>query len=67
MLSVKEKVEELNKQWKNASEMKQPRDITTEFLVRSRLRDLNASCKVIQCNAFEVIFSLKKKHFVGSL
>lgn len=46
MLSLKDKVEELHKQWKEASEVKPPRDITAEFLVKSKLRDLNAACKV---------------------
>lgn len=45
MLSLKDKVEELHKQWKEASEVKPPRDITAEFLVKSKLRDLNAACK----------------------
>ena len=46
MLSLKEKVEELHRQWKEASEVKPPRDITAEFLVKSKLRDLDATCKV---------------------
>ena len=46
MLSLKDKVEELHKQWKEASEVKPPRDITAEFLVKSKLRDLNSACKV---------------------
>ena len=45
MITLKEKIEELNKQWKEASEVKQPRDITAEFLVKSKLRDMNAACK----------------------
>lgn len=46
MLSLKDKIEELHRQWKEASEVKPPRDITAEFLVKSKLRDLDASCKV---------------------
>ncbi|KAK3097833.1 hypothetical protein FSP39_013611 [Pinctada imbricata] len=45
MLALRDKVEELHKQWKEASEVKPPRDITAEFLVKSKLRDLNAACK----------------------
>ncbi|CAE1295017.1 Lysine-specific histone demethylase 1 homolog 1,Lysine-specific histone demethylase 1 homolog 2,Possible lysine-specific histone demethylase 1,Protein FLOWERING LOCUS D,Lysine-specific histone demethylase 1 homolog 3,Lysine-specific histone demethylase 1A [Acanthosepion pharaonis] len=45
MLECKEKVQELHRQWKTASEVKSPRDITAEFLVKSKLRDLNAACK----------------------
>ncbi|XP_048768559.2 lysine-specific histone demethylase 1A-like isoform X4 [Ostrea edulis] len=45
MLSLKDKVEELHKQWKEATEVKPPRDITAEFLVKSKLRDLNTACK----------------------
>ncbi|XP_069128605.1 lysine-specific histone demethylase 1A-like isoform X3 [Argopecten irradians] len=45
MLSVKDRVEELHKQWKEASDVKPPRDITAEFLVKSKLRDLNSACK----------------------
>ena len=46
MLTLKEKVEDLHRQWKEASEVKPPRDITAEFLVKSKLRDLDAACKV---------------------
>lgn len=45
MLSLKDKIEELHKQWREASDVKPPRDITAEFLVKSKLRDLNAACK----------------------
>ncbi|KAK6170755.1 hypothetical protein SNE40_019068 [Patella caerulea] len=45
LLLVKDKVEEINKQWKEASEVKPPGDITAEFLIKSKLRDLNAACK----------------------
>ena len=46
MLNQKDTVQELHKQWKEASEVKPPRDITAEFLVKSKLRDLNAAIKV---------------------
>lgn len=45
MLAVKEQIEELNKQCKELSENKGTRDITQEFVVRSKLRDLNTVCK----------------------
>ncbi|CAH1799050.1 unnamed protein product [Owenia fusiformis] len=45
MIQVKDKIADLNKQWKEASEVKPPRDITAEFLVKSKLRDLTAACK----------------------
>ena len=48
MLSLRDKIEELNKHWREASEVKPPRDITAEFLVKSKLRDLTASCKVCE-------------------
>lgn len=46
MAALKDKVEETHKQWKEASEVKQPRDITAEFLVKSKQRDLHTLCKV---------------------
>ncbi|XP_067862849.1 lysine-specific histone demethylase 1A isoform X1 [Heptranchias perlo] len=45
MVSLKEKIRELHQQYKEASEVKPPRDITAEFLVKSKLRDLTALCK----------------------
>ncbi|XP_025088904.1 lysine-specific histone demethylase 1A-like isoform X3 [Pomacea canaliculata] len=45
MLNLKEKAEELHRQCKEAAEVKPPRDITAEFLVKSKLRDLRAVCK----------------------
>ncbi|XP_039288943.1 lysine-specific histone demethylase 1A isoform X5 [Nilaparvata lugens] len=45
MLAVKEEIEDLNKQYKEFSENKGSRDITQEFLIRSKLRDLNSACK----------------------
>lgn len=37
---------ELNKQYKEMAECKQSRDITQEFVLRSKLRDLHNACKV---------------------
>uniref|UniRef100_A0AAR2LFV3 Lysine-specific histone demethylase 1A n=1 Tax=Pygocentrus nattereri TaxID=42514 RepID=A0AAR2LFV3_PYGNA len=45
MVAAKEKVKELHQQYKEASEVKPPRDITAEFLVKSKHRDLTALCK----------------------
>lgn len=44
-LVLKDKIEELHKQWKEASEVKPPRDITAEFLIKSKLRDLRVAGK----------------------
>ncbi|MEQ2244098.1 Lysine-specific histone demethylase 1A [Ilyodon furcidens] len=46
MVSTKERVKELHQQYKEASEVKPPRDITAEFLVKSKHRDLTALCKI---------------------
>ena len=46
MLALREKIEELNKQYKEQCEGKGPRDITQEFVLRSKLRDLNNCCRV---------------------
>lgn len=46
MVGTKERVKELHQQHKEASEVKPPRDITAEFLVKSKHRDLTALCKV---------------------
>jgi lysine-specific histone demethylase 1 len=47
MLALREKIEELNKQYKEQCEgNKGPRDITQEFVLRSKLRDLNNCCQV---------------------
>ena len=48
MSATKERVKELHQQYKEASEVKPPRDITAEFLVKSKHRDLTALCKVRQ-------------------
>ncbi|XP_053381159.1 lysine-specific histone demethylase 1A-like [Mercenaria mercenaria] len=44
-LVLKDRIEELHKQWKEASEVKPPRDITAEFLIKSKLRDLKVAGK----------------------
>lgn len=46
MLALREKIDEQNKQYKEQCESKGPRDITQEFVLRSKLRDLNNSCRV---------------------
>ncbi|MEE6484899.1 hypothetical protein FKM82_014097 [Ascaphus truei] len=45
LVNLKEKIKELHQQYKEASEVKPPRDITAEFLVKSKHRDLTALCK----------------------
>ncbi|XP_078472346.1 lysine-specific histone demethylase 1A isoform X1 [Lampetra planeri] len=45
MVTLKERIKELHQQQKEASEVKPPRDVTAEFLVKSKLRDLNAACR----------------------
>uniref|UniRef100_A0A3Q0SCS9 Lysine-specific histone demethylase n=1 Tax=Amphilophus citrinellus TaxID=61819 RepID=A0A3Q0SCS9_AMPCI len=45
LVATKERVKELHQQYKEASEVKPPRDITAEFLVKSKHRDLTALCK----------------------
>ncbi|KAK5857555.1 hypothetical protein PBY51_010794 [Eleginops maclovinus] len=45
MVTTKERVKELHQQYKEASDVKPPRDITAEFLVKSKNRDLTALCK----------------------
>lgn len=52
MVSTKERVKELHQQYKEASEVKPPRDITAEFLVKSKHRDLTALCKVSSNEVF---------------
>jgi len=46
MVTLREKIEELHKSWKEVSELKGPRDITSDFAIRSKQRDLNAACRV---------------------
>lgn len=52
MISIMDRLKELNKQYKDMAECKpQNRDITQEFVLRSKLRDLHNACKV--CNLLE--------------
>jgi len=47
MISIMDRLMELNKQYKEMTESKlQTRDITQEFVLRSKLRDLHNACKV---------------------
>lgn len=45
MLELQEKIKELHKQLKEAEDQKVAKDITSEFLVRSKTRDLRVACK----------------------
>ncbi|OXU27976.1 hypothetical protein TSAR_012260 [Trichomalopsis sarcophagae] len=45
MIGIKERLAELDNQYKEMLESKQPRDITQEFVFRSKLRDLHNICK----------------------
>ncbi|XP_011873166.1 PREDICTED: lysine-specific histone demethylase 1A [Vollenhovia emeryi] len=46
MISIMDRLMELNKQYKEMTESKLPsRDITQEFVLRSKLRDLHNACK----------------------
>uniref|UniRef100_A0A1B6LH74 Lysine-specific histone demethylase n=1 Tax=Graphocephala atropunctata TaxID=36148 RepID=A0A1B6LH74_9HEMI len=45
MLAVKDQIKELHLQHKELAESKAQRDITQEFVVRSKQRDLNIACK----------------------
>ncbi|CAL7943230.1 unnamed protein product [Xylocopa violacea] len=46
MISIMDRLAELNKQYKEMTESKlQTRDITQEFVLRSKLRDLHNACK----------------------
>ena len=46
MIAIKERLVELDQQYKEMSDSKQTRDITQEFVFRSKLRDLHNVCKV---------------------
>ena len=46
MIQFQERLKELHKQHKEASEVKPPREIVQEFLVRSKMRDINETCRV---------------------
>lgn len=58
MVTCKERVKELHQQYKEASEVKPPRDITAEFLVKSKHRDLTALCKVSSVITCFIIYSV---------
>ncbi|XP_043481317.1 lysine-specific histone demethylase 1A [Leptopilina heterotoma] len=45
MIAIKERLVELDKQYKETQDSKQARDITQEFVLRSKLRDLHNVCK----------------------
>lgn len=45
MVTLRERILALNKQHKEESDNKEPRNITDEFVHRSKLRDLNNSCQ----------------------
>lgn len=59
MIAIKDRLAELNKHYKEMNESKsQTRDITQEFVLRSKLRDLHNACKVIKLlyNIFEFYY-----------
>ncbi|KAF4521790.1 hypothetical protein B566_EDAN012295 [Ephemera danica] len=45
MIALRERIEELGKQHKEQSDSKGNRDITQEFVMRSKLRDLSTTCR----------------------
>lgn len=45
MLHLKEQIEEMRRHHQELSESKQQRDITLEFVLRSKMRDIAAACK----------------------
>lgn len=63
MVSTKERVKELHQQYKEASEVKPPRDITAEFLVKSKHRDLTALCKVSSMFCFCFFWEMENRHW----
>jgi len=64
MSSIMDRVVELSKQYKEMTESKlQTRDITQEFVLRSKIRDLHNACKVI----FFLLTWLKKSVIMGKL
>ena len=46
MISLQEKVSKLTKQWNELNESRGQRDITQEFALRSKLRDIHHAQKV---------------------
>ncbi|XP_015917188.1 lysine-specific histone demethylase 1A [Parasteatoda tepidariorum] len=45
MLHIKEQIEEMRKHHQELSESKQQKDVTLEFVLRSKMRDIGAACK----------------------
>lgn len=45
MAHLKEQIEEMRRHYQELSESKQQRDITLEFVLRSKMRDIGAACK----------------------
>lgn len=56
MLAVKEQIRDLNQQHKELLESKSARDITQEFVIRSKQRDLSIACKVSVGSPFCYLF-----------
>jgi lysine-specific histone demethylase 1 len=55
MIGLRERIEELSKQHREQSEAKGSRDITQEFVLRSKLRDLTTACRVSEAYLFCVL------------
>ncbi|XP_048577779.1 lysine-specific histone demethylase 1A isoform X2 [Nematostella vectensis] len=45
MVSIQEKARQTHREYTEALKVKEPRDVTSEFLVKSKQRDLNALCR----------------------
>ena len=60
MMAVRERVEDLHKLWKEASEVKGVRDVTADFAVRSKQRDVIAACRVRIILTFEINWNVKE-------
>ncbi|GFQ97939.1 lysine-specific histone demethylase 1A [Trichonephila clavata] len=45
ILHLKDQIEEMRKHYQELSESKQQKDITLEFVLRSKMRDIGAACK----------------------
>lgn len=58
MSSIMDRLTELKQQYKDMTENKtQTRDITQEFVLRSKLRDLHNTCKVLI--SYMIVFIVK--------
>lgn len=65
MIAIKERLDELSKQYKEMTDSKlQTRDITQEFVLRSKLRDLHNACKVLFVTLFIFIFHCEILFFI---